>query len=650
MAGRIGVYVCDCGTNIAGTIDCGRVLERAAGLPGVAVARGNPYMCSDPGQALIRDDIETLGLERVVVAACSPRMHEKTFRRALEEAGLNPYMLEVANIREQCSWVHDDSGRATDKATALIAGAVARVGHHYGLSGRTFPVEQAVMVIGGGIAGIHAALTLARSGKKVFLVEREPSIGGHMAMLDKTFPTLYCSACILNPRMVEAASSPNIEILTSTELVGLEGFVGNFKARVRTVPRCVDLSRCTGCGDCAEACVLAGRVPSRFDAGLSDRAAIHIPFPQAVPLAAAVDTSSCLRFVKGRCKAPCLEACAPGAIDLDMEETHHELDVGAVVVATGFAPYDACALPQYGFGRYPEVLTGLQFERMLSASGPTGGRVTLPDGREPESVAFIHCVGSSDENANEYCSRVCCMYSMKQAHLARERTGATIYEFYIDANAFGKGYQEFYRRVRDEGVFFVRGRCADVARLGGRLKVFAEDTLLGRTMEVPVDMVVLATGMVPAEGTGELARTLGVPTGPEGFFTEAHPKLRPVESLVDGIFLAGCCQGPKDIPDTVAQAGAAAAEAAALLDRGTVEVDAGAAVVERSRCSGCGICAAACPYDAITIDEARAAEVNEAICKGCGICASACLPGAVTIENSTDEQVLANIEGVLTIR
>ncbi len=647
MGDRTGVYICHCGTNIAGVVDCARVVERAAGLPGVAVARDYPYMCSDPGQALIRADIEQLGLERVVVAACSPRLHEPTFRAALEDAGLNPYMLEMANIREQCSWVHEDPAQATAKAVSLVGGAVRKVGFNRELTRREFPVTQAVMVIGAGIAGIQAALLLASAGMQVYLVERGPSIGGHMAQLDKTFPTLDCSACILTPKMVDVARYPNIEILTTSEVVGLSGFIGNFKASVRTSPRGVDLAKCTGCGDCAEACVLAGRIPDEFDAGLSKRGAIYMPFPQAVPLAAALDREHCLLFTKGKCKSPCVEACGVGAVDLEMEETVREFEVGAIVVATGFDIFDAGLMPQFGYGRYGEVLDALQFERMLSASGPTGGKIALPDGRQPGAIAFLHCVGSRDENTNEYCSRVCCMYSMKQAHLAREKTGAKIFEFYIDVNAFGKGYQEFYRRVRDEGVFFVRGKCADVAKLGGSLKVFAEDTLLGRQVELPVDMVVLATGLVPSTGAVDLARVLGLQLGPEGFFTEAHPKLRPVETLTDGIFLAGCCQGPKDIPDTVAQAGAAAAEALALLDRGKVEVEAGVSCVDAELCRGCGQCVATCPYSAVELSEEGVAVVNEAVCKGCGLCAVACLGGAAVLELYDDAQIVANIEGLL---
>ena len=646
MAGRIGVYICRCGTNIAGTVDCALVCEYARGLPGVVVAREYSYMCSDPGQSLIKADIEELGLDKVVAAACSPRLHEHTFRAALEEAGINPYLLEMANIREQCSWVHSDPGEATSKAKVLVGGSVAKAGFLRELPRREFPVTQSVLVIGGGIAGIHAATNMAAAGKKVYLVERGPSIGGHMAQLDKTFPTLDCSACILTPKMVDVERYPNVDILTDSELVGLDGFVGNFKARVRTNPRYVDLAKCTGCGDCDEACVLAGKIPSEFDGGLSNRSAIYIPFPQAVPLAAAVDRANCLLLEKGKCKSPCLDACAAGAIDFEMEESERELEVGAVVVATGFEDYPAEELSQYGYGRYPEVITGLQFERMLAPSGPTGGKVILPDGREPESMAFLHCIGSRDENANEYCSRVCCMYSMKQAHLAREMSGAEVYEFYIDVTAFGKGYQEFYRRVRDEGVFFVRGKCAEVARLGGELKVFAEDTLLGRQVELPVDMVVLATGLIPSGGTQELARSLGVPLGPDGFFAEAHPKLRPVETQADGIFLAGCCQGPKDIPDTVAQAGAAAAEALALMDRGKVEVEAGVCRIDVETCNGCGICVDTCPYSAITLEE-ETAVVNEAVCKGCGLCAAACLGGAAVLELYDDEQIIANIEGVL---
>ena len=647
MAGGTGLYICDCGTNIAGVVDCPGLIERARSLGGITVATRYPYLCSDPGQELIRRDIEELGLDRVIVAACSPRMHEHTFRKTLTDAGLNAYLLEIANIREQCSWVTDDPLEATEKAWALLLGAFRRSRHLEPLERASFPVTGSALVIGGGIAGIQAALSIANAGKKVYLVERGPSIGGHMAMLDKTFPTLDCSACILAPKMVEASRDENIEIMTTSELSSLVGFKGNFRAKIKCTPRYVDVAKCTACGDCERECSLAGKVRREFDSGLSSRAAIHIPFPQAVPLAAVVEGDSCLFITKGKCKKQCVDACGLGAIDLEQEGRETEVEVGAVVVATGFDLYDCSLVPRLGYGRYPEVLDALQFERVLSASGPTGGEIRTPAGEKPKRIAFVHCVGSRDELANEYCSRVCCMYTIKQAHMARER-GLEVYEFYIDVNAFGRGCQEFYRRVRDEGVYFIRGRCADVARLGGELKVFAEDTLLSRRVELPVDMVVLAAGLIPPAGSEALARAIGVPLGADGFFSEAHPKLRPVETVRDGVFLAGCCQGPKDIPDTVAQAGAAAAATLALLNSESVDVEPLTARVIEELCSGCGVCEAACPRRAIEIVDGVAV-VSVAECGGCGVCAAGCLCSAMTVANSTDEQVLANIEGILEV-
>ncbi len=641
MGNDIGVYVCHCGTNIAGSVDCEELAGFAAGLPGVSVARSFDYMCSDPGQGMIASDIHLLGLRRVVVAACSPRLHEPTFRATLMEAGINPYCLEMANIREHCSWVHDDREEATRKAERLVRSAVARAARLEPLPEKRVPVTPAALVVGGGIAGIQASLNLARAGYQVWLVEREPSIGGHMAQLDKTFPTLDCSACILAPKMVEAARHPRIELLTSSEVVEVEGYVGNFRVKVSKKPRYVDIDACTGCGECAEACGMR-KVPSEFEAGLANRSAIHIPFPQAVPLAAVVDPESCLLFTHGKCNRKCLEACSPGAIDLDQKEEMVELEVGAVVLATGFDLFDAAAMPQYGYGRYPDVISGLEFERLSSPNGPTGGRILTKDGSEPQAIAFLHCIGSRDENHHPYCSRICCMYNLKQAHLAREKTAARVYQFYIDLMAFGQGYQEFYQRVREEGVVFTRGKCSEVVQSGGRLRVMAEDTLLGRPLQVEVDMVVLGTAVEPRPGAEELARVFGVARDRDGFFSEAHPKLRPVETCVGGVFIAGCCQGPRDIPDTVAQASAAAAEALALLAAGEVEVEAAVAVAEEELCRGCGSCVEACPYGALALASGRV-EVTEALCKGCGLCAAECLSGALQVLNLTDAILLAQI-------
>jgi heterodisulfide reductase subunit A len=645
MMKRIGVYICHCGTNIASTVDCESLVLFSKSLPGVKIARDYRYLCSDPGQDLIKKDITDFSLEGVVIAACSPRMHETTFRSLLKAAGLNPYCLNMANIREQCSWVHQDKNEATEKAKRLLQAAVARVLRQKALEPKKVEMRPSILVVGAGIAGIQAALTIASEGTKVVLVERAPFIGGHMAQLDKTFPTLDCASCIFTPKTVEVARNKNIELHVCSEVVEVKGYVGNFKISIKKYPTYVDPSRCTGCGECIEACVLKKGVASEFEERMVNRKAIYIAFPQAVPLKAVIDSQACLFLSRGKCKKSCMEACKAQAIDFEQREGLIEKEVGAIILATGYELFDPHLLPQYGYGVYENVLTNLQFERLLSPSGPTRGEILLKDGTSPKAIAFLHCIGSRDENANPYCSRVCCMVSMKQAHLAKEKTGSEVFEFYIDINAFGKGYQEFYKRVREEGIFFIRGKGSEVFKREGRLVVAAEDTLLGTPIEIPVDMVVLGTGLSARRDAEKVAQVFGINQSPDRFFMEAHPKLRPVATSVDGIFLAGCCQGPKDIPDTVAQASAAAAEAISLVTRGEIEVEPITSWIDPELCSGCKLCVEICPTSAIQFIEAKGiSSVNEALCKGCGACGAICPSKAARQNHFTQDQVLAEVE------
>lgn len=651
MDEKIGVYVCHCGTNIAGMVDVAKVTEYAASLPMVTSAREYKYMCSDPGQELVKNDIKELGLTRVVVASCSPLMHEGTFRRACAEAGLNPFLYQMANIREHCSWVTADREEATNKAKHIVAAAVMRVPYQEALEAKQFPVNPAALVVGGGIAGIEAALQLATSGKKVYVVEREPSIGGHMAQFDKTFPTLDCAACILTPKMVDVAQHPNIELLSYSTVEDVKGFVGNFKVRVRSKARYVDEEKCTGCGECETKC--PAKVPSEFEMGLGLRKAIYRPFPQAVPNIPVIDRANCTYFLRGKCKV-CQKFCPREAIDFEQQDTIRDLEVGTVILATGFDIFDPTVMRQYGYGRLDNVVTGLEFERLTHANGPSSGKILLQNGKAPESVAILHCIGSRDEHHSEYCSRVCCMYSLKFAHLVKEKTNADVYEFYIDMRAFGKGYEEFYKRLLHENVIFIRGKGAEVTDAAespaevGKLIVKAEDTLLGLVRRIPVDMVVLSTGLIPARDASEVARIFSISRGKDGFFLERHPKLAPVSTASDGIYIAGACQGPKDIPDTVAQGGAAAAVALTLLDRGRVEIEPITSYIDPERCSGCKVCVSMCPYQAIRFDvDLKVSAVEEALCKGCGTCVAACPSGVATQHHFTDQQIFAEITGAL---
>jgi len=650
---RIGVYVCHCGTNIAGVIDVKALADYAATLDGVVLAREYKYMCSDPGQELIKKDIAEHGLNRIVVAACSPCLHEKTFRRATEEGGVNPYFFQMVNVREHDSWVHTDKGAATQKGMDLVRAAVRRVRLHKPLERREVPIRNEVLVVGGGIAGIHAALTLANAGKHVYLVEREPTIGGHMAMFDKTFPTLDCAACILTPKMTAVKMHPNITLWTLSEVTQVEGYVGNYKVTVKRKPRYVIEDLCVGCMECIEACVFKqAKVPDEFNLGLGKRKPVYIPFPQAVPQVVVIDPDTCIEFKTGKCKKTCVEICAErNAIDFHQQEELKTIEVGAIILGTGFKVFDAKRIPYYGYGTYPNVYTSLEVERLINAAGPTGGEVVMRDGRKPKTIGIIHCIGSRDEHTNRYCSRVCCMYSLKLAHLLKEKTGAEIYSFYIDIRAPGKGFEEFYTRIAEEGVRLTRGKVADVypAPNGdSRLILQVENTLLCMVQRIPVDMVVLAVGLEAQPDAADVRRLFNITCSNEGFFLERHPKLAPVNTFTDGIFLAGCCQGPKDIPDTVAQAGAAAGEALALIDAGVIELEPNTAFVLEEACSGCKTCVPMCPYQAISFSaEKKKAEINEVLCKGCGTCVAACPSGSIVQNLFEDEQVFEEIEGVL---
>jgi len=650
---RIGVFVCHCGTNIAPKVDVEAVAEAAAGMDHVAVGTHYKFMCSNPGQELIIQQIREKRLNRVIVASCSPRMHEPTFRKACVMAGLNPHYFQMANIREQVSWVTKDSEVATRKAKDLVRAAVHRVAHHRALHSREVAVTRAVLVIGGGIAGMQAALSVAEAGFPVHLVEREPSIGGHMAKFDKTFPTLDCAACTMTPKMVGVGQHPNITLHTYSELHSLKGAVGDFTATILKKPRYVDEEKCTGCGLCMEKCP-SKKVPDGFNEYLGMRTAIYSPFPQAVPKTPVIDVEHCRFLGQGKKCGVCAKVCQAGAIDYEQKPEFVDVHVGAVIVATGFKTFDPSVLDRYGFGRLPDVYTSLQFERLNNATGPTGGKTLTSKGVPPRRVAIVHCVGSRDKRTNSYCSRVCCMYSMKFAHLVRERTGAEVWEFYIDIRSPGKNYEEFYNRVQEEGVHFIRGRVAEVTDIpdapedAGMLTVVAENTLTQRPVRVPVDMVILSTGLEPAAGARELGRKCGVSTDQNGWFTELHIKLAPLGTPTSGVFLAGCCQGPKDIPDSVAQAMGAAGEAVALLAKGTVTTRAEISRIDPDRCTGCEQCLNVCAYAAITMNPALGvAEVNETLCQGCGACATACPSSAAAVGHFNDVQIMAELEALL---
>jgi heterodisulfide reductase subunit A len=560
---RIGVYVCHCGVNVAATVDVEDVAEASADLPGVVISRDYTYMCSDPGQELIKQDIREHDLNRVVVASCSPRMHEPTFRSAAQQAGVNPYQVEMANIREQCSWVHKDKTQATEKAKSLIASAVAKAARLEALGDREVEVTPGVVVIGGGIAGMAAALDVADTGIPAYLVEKEDHLGGHVAELNRTFPTLESVPELLDPMIERIKEHPNITVFLNSEVAQVDGYVGNFEVTV-------------------------------------------------------------------------------GAPEL--EGGSRLLNVGSIIVATGYDVFNPDRKPEFGYSDYPNVITSLEMEERLAE-----GDLTV-NGRTPERVAFIQCVGSRDvQLGNPHCSRVCCMYTAKQSRLVREMLPeAEVTVFYIDVRTFGKGAEEFYDDARASGVRYRRGNVSEIYRRGDRVVLEAEDTLLGRPVELEADLVVLAVGMEARDSASEISQLLKLPCSADGFFLEAHPKLRPVDTAMDGVFLAGCCQGPKDIPETISQAKAAASSALIPLIRGSVPVESATAMVNEELCAGCGMCVDVCPYDAPAMDELwGVSRINPVLCKACGACAVTCPSKAIRLQHFTAEQVLAQVDALV---
>ena len=662
---KIGVFVCHCGENISATVDCAKVAETAGTYEGVAFSVDYKYMCSDPGQSLIKSAIKEKGLTGVVVASCSPRMHEPTFRKACAEAGLNPFMCEMANLREHCSWVHEKGEATTEKAIDLVRILVEKVKYNHSLSEIKVPVTKTALVIGGGIAGIQASLDIANTGHKVILIEKDPSIGGHMSQLSETFPTLDCSQCILTPRMVEVAQHPNITSYTYAELESLEGFIGNFKAKIRRKSKSIDEKLCTGCGQCTTKCPVK-KIPSEFNEGLGKRTAIYVPFPQAVPNKPVIDRVNCTYYIKGKCKV-CEIVCPTKAIRFDQEDQIMEVEIGAIVIATGFTVKQPDFFPEYGYGKYPDVITGLQFERLASASGPTLGEIRRPsDGKIPEKIVFLACAGSRDPAKGiPYCSKICCMYIAKHAMLYQHKVhGGKSYVFYMDIRAGGKQYEEFVRRaIEDDGVNYVRGRVSKIYEKNGKLIVSGVDTLLNAMpVEIEADMVVLATAGVANEGAEELAQKLHISYDPYKFFAEAHPKLKPVETNTAGIFLAGACQAPRDIPESVAMASGAAVKVAGLFSNDELTREPIIAVVNRqappvySSCVGCFLCVSACPYQAIEKEEIKSrngdvikmvAKVNPGLCQGCGTCVAFCRTKSIDIQGYTHEQMYTEVMALL---
>jgi len=643
---RIGVFVCHCGLNIAGTVDVHAVAEYARTIPDVVYVKENRYTCADPGQEEIRKGIREYKLNRVVVAACSPRMHEPTFRRTVAEAGLNSFVYEMANIREFASWCHQsDPQGATERAKDAVRMAVAKTRLMQPLQTLEVPVTNKALIVGGGIAGMNAALDLAEMGFKVYLLEKGQSIGGHMAALDKTFPTLDCSICIEGPKMVDCARHPNITIFANSDLVKVDGYIGNFKAKIRKNPRYVIPEKCTGCGECKDACPI--EYPNEWDLNLGTRKAISVPLDQCVPLIYSINKDHCIECYK------CTEVCGDRqAIDFEQKPEEVDIDVGAIIVSTGFDTYEPYDMPLLGYGKYPNVITSMEFERLILAAGPTGGKVLRPsDGHKPHSVAFIQCVGSRDKNKYPYCSNFCCMYTLKHVVQLKEKykEEVEVSVFYMDMRTPGKGYEEFYDRARERGANFIRGRVSriDEDPVTHNLLLHSEDSNLGVPIELEAEMVVLATAAIPKKGSADIARILNLSRDATGFFMESHPKLKPMDAPTDGVFYAGACQGLKDIPASVSQGSGAAARAATVLSKSKWKIEPIISVVDEVKCKSCGICVDKCPYGAIRLEKPKPAQIITASCHGCGTCVAECPQHAITQMHFTDAQIMAQIRAAL---
>ena len=640
-APKIGIFVCECGGNIGDVVDVKAVVDAAKGWEGVATAKYHKYMCSKPAQEIIIDAVKKEGLDRIIVASCTPRMHLATFQSVLERAGLNPFMLEFVNIREQDSWVHGphSSPEATKKAISLIRGGYERVKELEPLETISEKGTREILIVGGGISGITAALELGYLGYKVDLVERKPSIGGNMAKLTKVFPTLDCAQCILTPRMAEVGRNPNVNLLTYAEVKEISGRPGNYNVKVFMKPRGVDVQKCRSCGVCTKVCPVV--VPDEFNEGLATRKAAYIEFPQAVPSAYCIDFGACTKCGK------CEQLCPAKAISLADQGCTVDLKVGAIILATGFELYDAKKLETYGFGNYKDVITMMQLERLISATGPTGGYVKRADGGDVKKMAIVLCAGSRDKNYVPYCSRICCMYSLKQAFVLKKMHGIDVTIYYTDIRATGKGYEDLYWRDQEAGVSFIRGKVAEVYKnKNGKLVALAEDTVTGEMTEDEFDMIALATPMVAPTGLKELADKMKVSTGEDGFVTEKHPKLDPVDTLVTGVYACGCGLSPKDVRDTVSDGLGASAKAALFLKSDYVTTSPEKAFVVSDLCNGCGVCVPTCPVNAISMVEGKA-KIDPFQCTGCGACIPVCPKEAIDFKNSTTKQIVATLQGVL---
>jgi len=664
---RIGVFICWCGENIARTVDVDEVTRQIAEIPGVRCSVNYKYMCSDPGQTMIRERIQADKLQALVVASCSPHMHLKTFRAAAKAAGMNPYLVEMANIREHCSWVHHNRDEATAKAVDLIRMSVGKVSRNRALDPIKVPLTTRALVVGAGVAGIQAALDIAEAGHEVVLVEREPSIGGKMAGLSETFPTLDCSQCILTPRMVEAGQHPNIKLYTYSEVEDVEGFVGHFKVKIRKKARYVDINKCTGCGECWNKCP-SKKTLSEFDYGLATRKAIYMPFPQAVPARPAIDKTACFRFLRNAC-GQCQKVCQAGAINFEDQDEIVTEEVGAVIVATGYRLYSIekdqeleklQGYGEYGYGKYKDVIDSLQFERLASASGPTGGEIKRPsDGATPKTIVFIQCVGSRDSaKGMAYCSKICCMYTAKHTMLYKHKVHeGQAHVFYMDIRAGGTNYDEFVRRaIEQDGAMYHRGRVSKITEENGKLIVRGADTLSGKPVTIEADLVVLASAMRPAANVLDLAQKVKVGYDENGFLSESHTQLRPVETNTAGVFVCGACQAPKDIPESVAQASAAAGKVLVMFGKGQLTREPEVAVVNEMVCAACYACYRACPYGAIEKAEIRdrngnlvkhTARVNPGLCMGCGTCVAVCPSKSIDLDGFSEQQIYEMVKNLV---